>query len=94
MTTMNEPSRPALRDPDCGPYVADDDDVPFEHGVGWDVSEQCRVTFSPEAHGFDVTVSTSGEEQEMGWTARSVTADQIRDFARKLLALVGDEGAR
>lgn len=80
--------RPVMRDPDCGPYVTDDDCRPLEDGVGWDLSGQCRVTFSPEPHGLEVTVSTSGEEQEMGITVRSVTADQIRSYAYKLLALV------
>lgn len=83
-------ANPVLHDPDCGPYVTDDDGRTLEDGVGWDLSGECRVSFEPAGDRLDVTVSTSGDEQRRGITVRAATAEQVRNFAHKLLALAGD----
>lgn len=80
--------RAVMRDPDRGPYVTDDDGVSLEDGVGWDLSWGCRVSFGDDdPAGLVVAVSMSEEDQRKGITNRLATPEQVRRFARDLLAL-------
>lgn len=88
--TAADGPRPVMRNPDSGPYDYDEDGHPLDQGVGWDLAWGCRVSFSNDADGLSATVSMSDEEQRRGIAVRAVTADQIRDYAHKLLALAGE----
>jgi hypothetical protein len=56
----------------------------IQRSVSWDISPGCRVTFTFENGSWNVTVHMPGQDQQDGTTVRSVTRDQIMDFADKL----------
>lgn len=70
-------------------YEYDEGGQPFDPSVGWDLSNGCRVTFGLEGDQLVALVTTSGKDQRDGITRRSMTREQVEDFARQLSALIG-----
>jgi len=80
-----------MRDPLVLPEYYDEDGDGRNLGVGWDLAWDCTLTLGSDDDGrWTVTVSISGEDQRRGLTVRSVTRDQVREYARYLLEVVGD----
>ena len=94
---------PTIGEPALSPEYHDFDDQAHCMGAGWDLSWGCRLTigYSDTATDEDgigvgpeelhVTVSMSDADHRNGITVRKVTPEQVRAYARHLLALVGDE---
>ena len=83
--------RPVYGDPDTI-HEYDEDGNAYDPGVGWDLSGGCRSTIGYQDGQLVAVVHTSDEDKRRGFTRRTVTREQVADYARKLLALVG-EGA-
>lgn len=105
MSTETQQSAAVMRDPDYSVGYWDFDDRPHCYGAGWDLSWGCRVTigFEDTETGDDgigvgderlhATVSMSDEDKRRGITKRTVTPEQVRQYAYHLLALVGENRA-
>lgn len=81
--------RPVYNDPgEVQPdYYDEFDDTPHDHGIGWDLSWDCRVSFGYQDNRLHACVSTSGAERRNGITVRTITPNQLRAFAAQLVAL-------
>lgn len=67
-----------------------DDSSSIERGVAWDISPGIRLRFGqrdveyPRMSELVVTASSTGEG---GYTKKDVTAEQVEDFAHRLLSI-------
>lgn len=94
---------PTIGEPALSPEYHDYEDRQHCMGARWALSWGCQLTFgysdtATDEEGFGVgpeelhvTVSMSDEDHRNGITVRKVTREQVRAYARHLLALVGDE---
>jgi hypothetical protein len=81
-------TRPVYGDPDVRNQYDEDGDA-YDPSVGWNLSFGCNLTIGYRGETLAVTVNTSDRDQRDGITHRTVTRQQVADYARKLLALVG-----
>lgn len=83
--------RPVYHDPGTviPEYYDEDTGEPRDHGVGWDLSFDCRVSFGYVDGDLHASVCSSGADRRNGITARSATPEQLRAFAAQLVALAG-----
>jgi hypothetical protein len=60
---------------------------PNTQSVGWAIGWDCQLTFGMEEDGLQFTLAISGDTQARGVEVRTVTSEQVRGYAAKLLAL-------
>lgn len=89
MSNLETP-RPVSADPDVQ-YEYDEDGNAYDPSVGWDLSFGCRSTVGFQDGQLVAVVHTSDEDKRRGFTRRAVTREQVADYARKLLNLVGEK---
>jgi len=81
------PRRPVHADPDFG-YEYDEDGAKTEVAAGWDISFGCRLNVVQDRDGLPyVSVHLSDHDLRNGFSSRSTTREQIRQFAYHLLKL-------
>lgn len=84
---VTEPQyRPVMHDPDLAlfdQYDPDAEDPRPERYAGWDVANWCRVGVYEDTDGLHIAVSTRDKDY-----VRSVTDEQVQEFAHNLLALL------
>jgi hypothetical protein len=85
---------PALGDPDVTyQWSEDGEPEPGTESVGWSMTSGCRVNFGQhDDGGYLFHLSLFGDVLKRGVEQRTVTAEQMRSFARQLLALLPPEG--
>jgi hypothetical protein len=92
MEQTAQPTRPVMCDPEVLPEYYDEDGDGQNVGVGWNLSWGCKVTIGPDDDGqWTVHVSMSDEDKRVGATVRTVTREQVRDYAWHLLDVLGAE---
>lgn len=65
----------------------DGDPIPGTLSIGWDMSWGCRLNFGQCNGDLLFTLSISDMAQKRGIEQKTVTADQLRDFANKLISI-------
>ncbi|MEU6261864.1 hypothetical protein [Saccharopolyspora shandongensis] len=85
-----EKPRPVYTNPDVY-HEYDEDGQPYDPTARWSLSFGCTLSIGFEGDDLHLTVSTSGHDQRTGTTKRTVTREQVRDYAHQLLALVGED---
>jgi hypothetical protein len=85
--------RPVYGEPDFSEELTEEDE-PFEPPklvAGWDFAWGARLTLRGEGEDIDLTLSISDDVQRNGICARTVTREQLGQFAANLLRIVNGD---